>query len=74
MAVFTRHINLLWKLDFAPNYQFDSSGKCFNLKSGKEIKQTVIGYTTGYCIKGKFHSLTKLRKSLVKIDKNDCPF
>jgi hypothetical protein len=74
MAVFTRNIDLVWQLDFAYNYQFDKSGKCYNIKTGREIKQTVIGYTVGYCIKGKFYSLTRLRQSLVKIEKSDCPF
>lgn len=74
MSVITRKYNLVWQLDFAPNYQFDKNGICFNLKSGKQIKQTIVGYTTGYCINGKFYSLNKLRQSLVKIQKEDCPF
>ena len=74
MAVFKRDIDLVWMLDFADNYQFDRKGNCYNLKSGRQLKQTVIGYTLGYCIKGKFYSLTRLRKSLVKIEKQDCPF
>ena len=74
MAVFINHIDLVWKLDFADNYQFDKKGNCYNVKSGKQLKQTVIGYTLGYCIKGKFYSLTRLRQSLVKIKNTDCPF
>lgn len=74
MSVITRKYNLVWQLDFAQNYQFDKNGNCFNLKSGKQIKQTVVGYTVGYCINGKFYSLNKLRQSLVKIQKEDCPF
>ena len=74
MAVFTRNIHLVWQLNFADNYQFDKKGNCYNVRSGKQLKQTVIGYTVGYCIKGKFYSLTRLRQSLVKIEKQDCPF
>ena len=74
MTVITKEIHLIWQLDFAPNYQFDKKGNCYNVKTGREIKQTVIGYTLGYCIKGKFKSLTSLRASLVKIQKTDCPF
>lgn len=74
MAVFTKKIDLLWQLNFAPNYQFDKIGNCYNVKSGRQIKQTVVGYTIGYCINSKFYSLTRLRQSLVKIQKSDCPF
>ena len=52
----------------------DKDGNCFNLKSGKQIKQTVVGYTVGYCINSKFYSLKKLRQSLVKTKEEDCPF
>lgn len=74
MAVFTSNIDLVWRLDFADNYQFDKKGNCYNVRSGRQLKQTVIGYTLGYCINGKFYSLTRLRQSLVKIEKQYCPF
>jgi hypothetical protein len=74
MPVFTREYHLVWQLKFAPNYQFDSKGNCFNVKTGRQITQILVGYTLGYCINGKFESLTRLRQSLVKIEKQDCPF
>lgn len=74
MSVITKKYSLLWKLEFAPNYQFDKDGNCFNLKSGKQIKQTIVGYTVGYCINSKFYSLKKLRQFLIRIKKEDCPF
>jgi len=30
---------LVWRLKFAKNYQFTQHGKCFNLKTGKRLKQ-----------------------------------
>lgn len=72
--MFTTKVDLVWRLDFAENYQFDKNGNCYNVKTGRKIKQTVVGYTIGYCIGSKFHSLGKLRKSLVKIEKTKCPF
>jgi hypothetical protein len=74
MADFINKVDLVWQLNFAPNYQFDKKGNCFNVKSGKQMKQTVIGYTVGYCINSKFKSLSSLRQSLVRIQKSDCPF
>lgn len=45
-----------------------------NLKTGKIIKQVMKGGSIGYVLKGRFYTLTKLRQSLVKISKQDCPF
>jgi hypothetical protein len=74
MTDFIKKVNLIWMLDFAENYQFDKLGKCYNVTTGREIKQTVVGYTLGFCIKGKFYSIKRLRRSLVKIEKTNCPF
>jgi len=74
MPVFTKIFNLVWELDYAPNYQFDKKGNCFNIKTGRQIKQTMIGYTVGYCIQGKFKSIKHLRKHLVKIKHIKTPF
>lgn len=74
MTVFTKKVDLVWQLDFADNYQFDRSGDCYNVRTGRQIKRTMVGYTVGYCICGKFMSLTKIRKSLIKIERTECPF
>jgi len=74
MLEITNKYDLKWQLDFAPNYKFSSCGKCFNVLRGKEIKETVIGYTVGFCINGKFKSKLFLRKHLVKIKNINCPF
>ena len=74
MIEITNKYDLKWQLDFAPNYKFTQCGKCFNVLRNKEVKETVIGYTAGFCINGKFTSKKKLRKSLVKIEKIETPF
>jgi len=61
-------------LNFAQNYVFTKCGLCYNLKSGKLIKQVLKGSTIGYIINSKFISLDKLRPNLEKIKKNNCPF
>jgi len=45
-----------------------------NQKTGRILKQITKGGSIGYVLKGKFHTLTSLRQSLVKIAKSDCPF
>lgn len=65
---------LKYELDFAPNYQWTKCGKCFNIKTGRQLKQSYVSGSIGYSINGKFMSLTKLRKHLVKIKHEDLPF
>jgi hypothetical protein len=59
-------------LDFEPKYGF-SEKQCFNLKTGRRIKQVYSKGSIGYCINGQFNSLNKLRKHLIK-PKEICPF
>lgn len=64
-----------FRLSFAHNYQWSKCGKCFNVKTNRQIKQTYKNRCIGYYIKGKFYSLTKLRKHLEEIPKEEyCPF
>ena len=46
-----------YRLKDNENYIFSTCGLCFNLKSGKLVKQITKGYTIGYLINGKFKSL-----------------
>jgi hypothetical protein len=66
--------NYNYRLSFANNYVFTKNGKCFNLKTNREIKMVLNGYTKGFNIQGKFYSLNTLRKNLEKIPKETCPF
>ena len=74
MNTITVTYTLKYQLDFAPEYKWTKCNRCFNVKSGREIKQTTSKGSIGYCIKGRFYSLTRLRQSLVRIEKSDCPF
>ena len=74
MNTISKNYVLKYKLSIAPNYQFTECKKCFNIKSGMQIKQTMCGRSIGYCINGKFKSLNTLRKFLIKIEKEICPF
>ena len=65
---------LKYQLQTAPQYKFTTDKKCFNVKTGRMIKQTYCGGSIGYCIDGKFRSLTSLRKELELIPKPTYPF
>ena len=64
-----------WTLDFDNDFVFiERYNFLVNTKTGKILKQVTKGGSIGYVIKGKFYSITRLRQSLVKIEKQDCPF
>lgn len=63
-----------YELDFAPNYKWLNNNQCYNAKTGRLIRQTLVGGSIGYVINGKFMSLKKLKTHLVKPVKNICPF
>lgn len=65
---------LKFELSFAPQYKWTSCGKCFNVKTGRQIKQVYNNGCIGYSINGKFKSLKKLRTQLVKIKEVNIPF
>lgn len=74
MHTITVTYTLDFELNFASKYKFTKCKKCFNIKTGREIKQRLNGGSFGYYIDGKFMSLTKLRKHLVRIKDASCPF
>jgi hypothetical protein len=49
---------------------FSDCGKCMNLKRGKLVKKVYNSGCIGFNIKGKFHSLTRLRECLEEIPNN----
>jgi hypothetical protein len=63
-----------YELDFAPEYVWVDDKLCFNSKTGRKIKQVYKNGMIGYNIKGKFYSLTRLRKHLVKPEITKLPF
>jgi hypothetical protein len=63
-----------WESDFAPEYKWTKRRKCFNTKTGKQLKQVYQKRSIGFCIRSKFVSLTRLREHLRKIEKEHIPF
>lgn len=74
MNTISVNYTIKYELDFAPNYKWTDCKKCFNVKTGRQIRQTYVSGSIGYCINGKFYSLKKLRPHLIKIKEEDCPF
>lgn len=74
MALFTREVRLVWEYSCDNKYQFDQDGNCYNVKTGRQLKRTIVNYTEGYCINSKFKSLSMIRKHLTKIEDYICPF
>lgn len=69
MIEFNVRYKAKYRLKDNENYIFSTCGLCFNLKSGKLVKQITKGYTIGYLINGKFKSLEVLRQNLELIPK-----
>lgn len=57
----TINLKIKFIVDFAPHYAFVLDGKCYNMKTGRFIKQTDNNGSIGYIINGKPYSLNKLR-------------
>ena len=74
MTVFTSKVDLVWEYSYDNKYKFDKDGNCYNCQRGTKLKRTLIGYTEGYCLNGKFKSLKQIRNKLVKIVEYKCPF
>jgi len=74
MTTISINYALHFELSFAPNYKWTKCGKCFNTKTGRQIKKVLQGRCIGYRIDGKFYSLTFLRRKLQRITQPICPF
>ena len=61
-----------WRL--FDKYNVNSKGVITNMHTGNILKKTLKDYTIGYYINGIFYSLNAIRKHLVLIEKQYCPF
>lgn len=66
----TKHI-AKYRLKSHSNYVYSTDKICFNVKTGRVIKQIMKGSTIGYVIDGKFKSIAALRTDLELIPKNE---
>lgn len=74
MKSFTITYTVKYELSISPNYVWTKDDLCFNLKTGRRIKQVYKNGSIGYCINGEFKSLKSLRTLLRKPKEEYCPF
>ena len=60
-----------YRLKTSTNYVWTICGKCYNLKTGRLLKQIVKGGSIGYVINGNFKTLFNLKKELELIPKKE---
>ena len=64
----TNNIDLVWSIRGYSQYAFGSNKILYNIVTGRKIKHTVIDYTSGYYLNGKFVSDKKIKSLLTKIE------
>lgn len=74
MATITKSIHFKWKLSFAEHYKWTTENELYNTKTMRKIAKNVNGYSVGYWINKKFYTVKNLRKYLLKIENEYCPF
>jgi len=74
MKTFTVTYRVKFELSTHPEYVWNEHGECFNLKTGRRIRQTSKNGMIGYCMKGKFRSLKSLKPLLRKPKNPEYPF
>ena len=74
MNTITVTYTIKYRLKNNENYVWTNCNKCFNSKTGREIKKVYNNGCIGYSINGNFQSLKKLRKLLIKPKVIKLPF
>lgn len=68
------NIDATFKIKGFDNYVLGKDKQLYNIQRGVKIKRCIVGYTKGYYLNGKFHSLNKLKSLLTKIEIIKTPF
>jgi len=74
MKSITKHIEIKWSIKGFDAYGFGTDKKLYNLKTGRELKQSMNCCSIGYWFNKKFITLKKLKPLLYKEKQNFCPF
>lgn len=62
-------IERIWLIEGYPDYFVGQNNRIYRIKNDFEVREcklTIVGYSKGYVLKSKFHSLKRLRELLVK--------
>lgn len=68
----TKNIEIVWIIE--NNYGISRNNEIYNLKTNRKLKQSLVNYTVGYYLKGKFRSLKYIRQNCKKYKEVKCPF
>jgi hypothetical protein len=74
MNTVTVTYTIKYELSTHPNYVWTKDDICFNIKTGRKIRQVYNKGSIGYNICGKFKSIKSLRPLLRKPKNINCPF
>jgi hypothetical protein len=74
MATVSVTYTIKYELSISTKYKWLNDNSCYNSKTGRKIKQTIVSGCIGYCIDGKFMSLKALRPLLRKPIIEKLPF
>ena len=69
MLVDSLLIERIWLIEGYPDYFVGQNSRMYRIKNDYEVREcklTVVGYSKGYVLKSKFHSLKRLRELLVR--------
>jgi len=67
-------IGIVWEIRGFGGFGFGSNKRLYNLKTGRERKQSINNGTIGYWFGKKFVSIKRLRLLLYKPKQKLCPF
>lgn len=68
LKIKSRIIRAKWLIEGQPDFFIAEDKKMYRLKTQREIKLTLNGYTKGYYLNRKFFSLHQLRPLIRKVD------
>lgn len=74
MKSVVRHIEIKWSIIGYNNYGFGVDKKLYNLKTGRELKQSMNCCSIGYWFGKKFLTLKSIKPLLYRKKKIFCPF
>ena len=74
MVSIIKHIEINWFIKGYDNYGFGTDKKLYNLKTNRELKQSMNCRSIGYWFGKKFLTLKSIKPLLYKKNEIYCPF
>lgn len=74
MTTITKAIEIKWTVKGVDGYGYGVDNNCYNLKTGRIIKQSYNNRSIGYWFGKKFYSVSFLRDNLIRHERPTAPF